>query len=300
MELTIGPVLFEWKRDEIIRFYREVEQMDVDRVYIGEVVCTKKRALRLGDIPAIRDGLEKAGKKVTLSSLAVVSNDEELDFTRELLSLSPSVEANDMSVLNIVDPSQKEVFAGPHITTYNVPSLEFLSSIGVKRAAFPVELPRAAVAYNIENTGVFAEVFAHGKVPLAFSWRCYTSRAYGLSKTECRHDCANFPDGMELKNVDGAAVFTVNGTTLLSADTYTLVELVEDMKAIGVGALRVSPQYRGTEKVAEVFRKRIDGLIGPGEGLAELAALGERFCNGWYMGGAGKDYIGRTSVGGQV
>jgi len=293
MELTIGPVLFEWKRDEIIRFYREVEQMDVDRVYIGEVVCTKKRALRLDDMAAIREGLEKAGKKVTLSSLAVVSNDEELDFTRSLLSLSPSVEANDMSVLNIVDPLEREVFAGPHITTYNVPSLEFLSSIGVRRAAFPVEMPRDAVAYNIENTGVFAEVFAHGKVPLAFSWRCYTSRAYGLSKSECRHDCANFPDGMELKNVDGVPVFTVNGTTLLSADTYTLVELVEDLASIGVGALRVSPQHKGTAKVADIFRKRMDGRIGPGEGLAELAASGERFCNGWYMGTAGKDYIGR-------
>jgi len=293
MELTIGPVLFEWKRDEIIRFYKQVEQMDVDRVYVGEVVCTKKRALRLDDIPAIREGLEKAGKKVTLSSLAVVSNDEELDFIRSLVALGPSIEANDMSVLNIADPSQKEVFAGPHITTYNVPSLEFLSSIGVKRAAFPVELPRESVAYNIANTDVFAEVFAHGKVPLAFSWRCYTSRAYGLTKTECRHDCANFPDGMELKNVDNVPVFTVNGTTLLSADTYTLVEQVEDLRDIGVGALRISPQLEGTDKVAKVFRDRIDGKIGPDEGLEALASTAARFCNGWYMGGAGKDYIGR-------
>ncbi|GMR05423.1 MAG: U32 family peptidase [Thermodesulfobacteriota bacterium] len=300
MELTIGPVLFEWKRDEIIRFYREVEQMDVDRVYIGEVVCTKKRALRLDDVAAIKEGLEKAGKKVTLSSLAVVSNDEELDFTRSLVSLSSSVEANDMSVLNIADPAATEVFAGPHITTYNVPSLEFLSSVGVTRAAFPVELSRDAIAYNIENTGVFAEVFAHGKVPLAFSWRCYTSRAYGRSKAECRHDCANFPDGMELKNVDGVPLFTAAGTTLLSADTYTLVELVEDLRAVGVGALRVSPQFKGTAKVAAVFRRRIDGLIGPAEGLSEFAASGERFCNGWYMGGAGKDYVSAPSGGGQV
>lgn len=299
MELTVGPVLFEWKRDEMIRFYKEVEQMDVDRVYIGEVVCTKKRALRLDDIAAIKDGLEKAGKKVTLSSLAVVSNDEELDFTRSLVSLASSVEANDMSVLNIVDPLVREVFAGPHITTYNAPSLEFLLSIGVSRAALPVELPRDAVAYNIKNTGIFAEVFAHGKVPLAFSWRCYTSRAYGLSKTECRHDCANFPDGMELKNVDGVPVFTVAGTTLLSADTYTLVEQVEDLRSIGVKALRVSPQSKGTALVADVFRRRIDGAIGPEEGLAELAATAERFCNGWYMGGAGKDYItGAPDTGG--
>ncbi len=291
MELTLGPVLFEWKREEILEFYREVRGMAVDRVYIGEVVCSKKRALKPGDIAEIKQGLEGSGKKVTLSSLAVVSNDEELDLTREIVSLSSSVEANDMSVLNIVDPAAKEVFAGPHITAYNVPSIEFLKSIGVKRVTFPVELPREAVACNIKQTGVFGEVFAHGKVPLAFSWRCYTSRAYGLSKTECRHDCARFPDGMELRNVDNIPVFTVNGTTLLSADTYTLVELVEDLKAAGVGALRVSPQYRGTAKVVDIFRKRIDGRLGPSEGLSEIKATGERLCNGWYMGGAGKDYI---------
>lgn len=291
MELTVGPVLFEWKRDEIIRFYEQVQDMDVDRVYIGEVVCTKKLGLRLDDIAVIKEGLEKAGKRVTLSSLAVVSNDEELDFTRRLMSLSDSIEANDMSVFNMADPSGKEVFAGPHITTYNAPSIDFLSSIGVKRVTFPVELPRESVVYNIENTDVCAEVFAHGKLPLAFSWRCYTSRAYGLSKTECRHDCARFPDGMELKNVDGQPVFTVNGTTLLSADTCTLVEQVEDLRDIGVGALRISPQHSGMAKVVEVFRKRLNGAISGTEGLAELKATGERFCNGWYMGGAGKDYM---------
>ncbi|MFQ5735719.1 MAG: U32 family peptidase [Thermodesulfobacteriota bacterium] len=291
MELTIGPILFEWKRDEVLRFYEEVEQMDVDRVYVGEVVCTKKRGLAPEDMAAVRERLIKAGKKVTLSSLAVVSNDEELDYTRRVVSLSDSVEANDISVLNIVDPSEKEVFAGPHITSYNVPSIEFLKSVGVKRVTFPVELPGEAVAYNIRETGVLGEVFVHGKVPLAFSWRCYTSRAYGLSKAECRHDCARFPDGMELKNVDGLPVFTVNGTTLLSADTYTLVELVEELKEAGVGALRISPQHEGTARVVDVFRRRMEGRLPPGAGLAELKGPGERFCNGWYKGGAGKDYI---------
>ncbi len=291
MELTLGPVLFEWKREEILKFYEEVEQMDVDRVYVGEVVCTKKRGLRLDDIPGIIDRLSRAGKKVTVSSLAVVSNEEELEFTRKAVSLCDSVEANDMSVLNIVDAAKKEVFAGPHITSYNVPSIEFLQSVGVKRVTFPVELPRDSIAYNIEKTGVCAEVFAHGKVPLAFSWRCYASRAHGLAKKDCRLDCARYPDGMELTNVDALPLFTVNGTTVLSADTYTLVEQVEDLAAVGVGALRVSPQHEGTARVVEVFRKRMEGSLSPGEGLAALGETARRFCNGWYMGTAGKDYV---------
>lgn len=294
MELTLGPILFDWKRDEVLRFYDEAADLPIDRVYVGEVVCTKKLGLDLDDVASIIRKLESAGKKVTLSSLAVVSNEDELAFTRRLVGLHNSIEANDMSVLNIVDASAKEVFAGPHITSYNAPSIEFLKTIGVARVTFPVELSRESMACAIKETNICGEAFAHGKVPLAFSWRCYTSRAYGLSKTECRHHCAKYPDGMELKTVDGGPVFTVNGTSLLSADVYTLVESVEDLNEIGVKALRVSPQKDGTKTIAEVFRQRIDGRIGPDEGLAELKTLGGRFCNGWYSGSAGKDYIERA------
>lgn len=294
MELTLGPLLFEWKRDELLRFYEEVSGMEIDRVYIGEVVCTKKLGLKFDDIGRIIEMLEKAGKKVTLSGLAVVSNEEELRFTRRLAEFPASLEANDVSLLNIADPAKREVFAGPHITAYNAPSIEFLKGIGVKRVTFPVELSRASMEYNIKNTGIFAEVFCHGKVPLAFSWRCYTSRAYGLSKTDCRHHCAGYPDGMDLNTLEKEGVFTINGTSLLSAKTYTLIELVEDLKDIGVRALRISPQYRDTGKVVGLFRKRVNGSMGPDEGIAGLKAMGGAYCNGWYLAGAGKDYIARV------
>lgn len=292
VELTLGPVLFEWKRDELMKFYEEAAVMDIDRVYVGEVVCTKRLGLSLGDLGSIIRLLTDAGKKVTLSSLAVVSNDEELDFTRRLLETHGSIEANDMSVLNMADMKVKEVFAGPHITSYNAPSIGFLRSAGVKRVTFPVELPRDSIAHSIKHTGICNEVFAHGKVPLAFSWRCYTSRAYGLSKTECRHHCAKFPDGMEIKTVDNEPVFSINGTSVLSAGTYTLIEEIDDLRAMGVNALRVSPQYRNTRQVVDLFRQRMNGKLGPGEALAGLKAVtGESFCNGWYRGGAGKDYL---------
>ncbi len=301
MELTLGPVLFEWKRDELLRFYEEASNWPVDRVYVGEVVCSKKIGLTPKDIESVASMLERAGKKVTLSSLAVVSNEDELGFTRRLVTLAGpgvSIEANDMSVLNMLDTSQEEVFAGPHITTYNVPSIEFLKTVGIKRVTFPVELPRESVAYAVKNTGVFGEVFVHGKVPLAFSWRCYISRAFNLSKTDCRHHCGKYPDGMELKTMDNEPLFAINGTSVLSARTYTLVEFVEDLKEIGVKAIRVSPQHKGTGKAVDVFRRRLNGVLSPEDGLKELTEVNAApgFCNGWYMGGAGKDYVGLAAA----
>ena len=290
MELTIGPVLFDWKKEELLRFYDEAADMPVDRVYLGEVVCVKRKGLGIKDLEEIGKKLEKAGKEVVVSSLAVVSNEEELELVREVTKLPFAVEANDMSVFNIVK-SQKEIIAGPHITTYNVPSIEFLQGLGVQRVVFRVEFSRDSIRHCTENTGIYSEVFAHGKVPLAFSWRCYTSRAYRLNKTNCQYHCKQHPDGMLLKTIKGEPVFTVNGTSVLSAQTYTLVEAIEDLKTIGVKAIRISPQYQHTKKIVDVFRKRIDDTIGYEEGLAmlkETSPLG--FCNGWYWGRAGKEY----------
>ena len=306
MELTIGPVLFDWKKGELLRFYEEVADMPVDRVYLGEVVCAKKKGLSVKELEGVGKKLERAGKEVVISSLAVVSNEEELKLVRDIAQLPFSIEANDMSVFNVsstsdLPPPTRQLIAGPHITTYNVPSIEFLKTIGVNRVVFPVELSRDSVSYCIRNTGVDAEVFSHGKVPLAFSWRCYTSRAYGLNKTNCQYHCKQHPDVMSLKTIEGEPTFTINGTSVLSALTYTLVEVIEDLQAIGVKAIRISPQYKYTKQIVDIFRKRIDGIIGHEEGLAMLKetspqgspikAFEDKFCNGWYFGKAGKEYL---------
>ncbi|MFQ5328900.1 MAG: U32 family peptidase [Thermodesulfobacteriota bacterium] len=298
MQLTLGPILFDWKREEVVRFYDEVADMAVDRVYLGEVICVKKQGLRLKDMGDIAEKLQRAGKEVVLSSLAVVSDEDDLDLVRGLVELPFPIEANDMSVFKIAGGREaeagdtKEIIAGPHITTYNVPSIEFLEGIGVRRVVFPVELSRDSLAYCLSNTGIEGEVFAHGKAPLAFSWRCYTSRAYDLTKGTCQHDCLRHPDGMTLRTVDREPLFTVNGTSILSAQTYTLMEFVEDLREIGTAALRISPQHRDTAKVVDVWRRRLDGKVDGAEGLKELAEsspLG--FCNGWYLGKAGKESI---------
>ena len=88
MELTLGPVLFEWKKEDLLGFYEEAAEMPVDTVYVGEVVCSKRRSLGLLDMERIGNMLKKAGKKPVMTTLAVISNEEELNFTREVCSSS--------------------------------------------------------------------------------------------------------------------------------------------------------------------------------------------------------------------
>ncbi len=289
MELTLGPILFEWKRGDVLRFYEEAARMDVNTVYLGEVVCDKKRGLSLDDIKETAAMLTEAGKKVVLSSLAVISNERELDMARGLLSLPYAIEANDMSVFNMTAANERELYCGPHITSYNVPSMEFLSSLGVKRVTFPVELSAESVSYNVKHTSMETEVFAWGRVPLAFSWRCYTSRSHGLSKTECQHNCVDYPDGLMIRTMDGKPIFTINGTSILSAATLSLAGMTEELGAMGVSALRISPQSEGTAEVVKVFRERLNGESTATEAekrLEKLCSEGS-LCSGWYHGGAG-------------
>jgi collagenase-like PrtC family protease len=94
---------------------------------------------------------------------------------------------------------------------------------------------------------------------------------------------------MVIKTVERDPLFTINGTSVLSAGAYSLAGEVDDLKDKGVGALRISPQSKDTGRVVEVFRARIDSTLGASEATAELKALSpEGISNGWYHGLAGR------------
>lgn len=294
MELTLGPVLFDWSRDMLLEFYKEAAEMPVSDVYIGEVVCNRKRGLTLDDIVKVGKDLERAGKKVIVSTLALVSNETELETVKEAGSLPFPIEANDASALQIAK-GKKEMVAGPHITSYNYESVKFLNDIGVKRVVFPVELSKEAMAAIVKNSDMETEAFVYGKLPLAFSWRCYTSRAFGLLKSNCKFDCRKFPEGMLIETLEKRPLFIVNGTQVMSALTMNLIDYVDELKEMGVAKLRVSPQYGVTGDVIKVFKDRLDGKIAVEEANERLRPLEKiGFCNGWYHGKAGWEEVSNS------
>lgn len=291
MDLTLGPVLFDWSRDKLLEFYKEAAAWPVSDVYLGEVVCNRKKGLTLDDIVKVGDDLMRAGKKVVVSTLALVSDDKELEYVREACHLPFPIEANDTSALQIVK-GKKEVVAGPHITSYNYETVEFLRGIGVKRVVFPVELSRDAMAAIVKNTDIETEVFAYGKLPLAFSWRCYTSRAYGLLKSNCKLDCRKYPEGMLIETLEKRPLFIVNGTQIMSALTMNLIDYLDELKDIGITKVRISPQHGVTGDVIKVFKDKLDGKITLEEAKNRLSPLEKiGFCNGWYHGKAGWEDI---------
>ena len=66
-------------------------------------------------------------------------------------------------------------------------------------------------------------MFAHGRVPLAYSARCFTARRFNLQKDTCEFKCIDFPDGMTLKTREGDDFLSLNGIQTQSAKVYNLL-----------------------------------------------------------------------------
>jgi len=49
MQLTLGPVPYYWRAERLHAFYRAAADWPLDTVYLGENVCSKRRAFSLDD-----------------------------------------------------------------------------------------------------------------------------------------------------------------------------------------------------------------------------------------------------------
>lgn len=302
MKLALGPILYFWSRDEVFDFYAQAAEWPVDIVYLGEAVCSKRRALRPDDWLELAGRLADAGKEVVLSSLALIEAESELLALRRFASEERfALEANDMGAVRL--RGGRPFVAGPHLNVYNCGTLEVLAGLGARRWVMPVELSgetlRAMQACR--PAGLETEVFAFGRLPLAFSARCFTARHYDLPKDDCQLRCADHPDGLLLQAQDGRDFLAMNGIQTQSSTTCNLIEAVPEMAAAGVEVLRLSPQSRHMAAVVETFRAVADGTMTPAEGAQALErrTVGER-SNGYWYGGAGIEYRADAASGDTV
>lgn len=301
MKLALGPLLYFWSRDDVLAFYRQARDWPVDVVYLGEVVCSKRRGVRLEDWLAIADELALAGKEVVLSTLALVEAESELLTLRRIIDNGRfTVETNDMGAVRLA-AGKIPFVAGPHLNAYNCETLGLFRDLGARRWVMPVELSRDTLAaiQACRPAGLETEVFAFGRMPLAFSARCFTARHYNLPKDDCQLRCADFSDGLVLNSQEGEQFLSMNGIQTQSATTCNLIAAIAEMKELEVDVLRLSPQSRHMEKVIRAFRGVIDDGLTPEQGLAALVGLsrGEP-CNGYWYGNAGLAWLDRGEVSG--
>jgi collagenase-like PrtC family protease len=293
IRLSLGPVVYYWSRDELLAFYENVADLPVDIVYLGETVCAKRRSLRLDDWLALGEQLVHAGKEVILSSLALIEAESELKTLRRLCANGRFlVEANDMAAVQLLAGDGGFV-AGPFVNIYNQQTLAALARLGLRRWVMPVELSRDTLAtmQNERPGGVETEVFAYGRLPLALSARCFTARADKLPKDDCQYRCLDYPDGMLLSTQDEARFLALNGIQTQSAQTYTLLDQIDDIQALGVEVLRISPQSHHVPAIIQTFADVIAARRDSADAEAELIGyMPTGPCNGYWAGRPGLDW----------
>lgn len=293
MKLSLGPLLYYWPREDTLAFYQQAAEWPLDIVYLGETVCSRRHLLRLPDYLELAEKLSAAGKEVVLSSQTLIESESDLKALRKLIADGRfKVEANEWGAVRMLAEAGQPFVAGPTLNSYNPDTLAMLAEMGAMRWVPPVEMPRQMIKDMLaalpENTRLETELFGYGRLPLAFSARCFTARHYNLQKDDCQFRCLDHPDGLVLASREGEDFLAINGIQTQSAKVMSLAHRFDELAAAGIDVLRLSPQARNMQRVVDIFRALAEGNIQPTQAPAQL----DRFmpaapCDGYWLGEAG-------------
>ncbi|MCW5611606.1 MAG: U32 family peptidase [Rubrivivax sp.] len=287
--LTVGPLPYWWPRAATIAFYADVADGPADTVVLGETVCSRRHEFKLADWLALAVELASAGKQVVLATQALVTSEAELRTLRQVCEQDHfAVEAGDASALAVLGRAQAArrgrppFVLGPHINVYSRAALEEVAPLGAATWVPPLELPLDAVARvnppadRVRGPAgpVVTEAFAFGRMPLAFSARCFTARHHRLKKDECDFRCRDDADGLLLLTTEGRPFLVLNGIQTQSAALHCLIGASPALQAAGVTRLRLSPCSRGFTRVLALFDGVFNGDAAADAALAELQSLG--------------------------
>lgn len=293
MKIALGPVQYYWSRVTMMQFYESMIDAPVDIVYLGETVCSRRHELRLPDWLEIAQMLADAGKEVILSTQVLLESGQDLATMRKIAGNERfQVEANDMGAVHCLDG--KPFVAGPFLNVYSRPTLEILAGLGARRWVMPLEMGREGLEQlQLDRPdGMETEVFAYGRMPLAFSARCFTARHRNIPKDNCQYVCMDHPDGLLLRTRESEPFLVLNGIQTQSALVYNLLNELRDMQDLRVDVLRISPQSEHTAQIASLFRQAADGALAGREAFERaLPLMPAGPCNGYWHGKPGLEQL---------
>ncbi|MBH1977596.1 MAG: U32 family peptidase [Comamonadaceae bacterium] len=294
MKLSLGALQYYWPRQTIFDFYEAIAASPVDIVYLGETVCSRRHELRFSDWIDIADLMRDAGKEAVLSTQVLLESGVEVSAMHKVTgNLDYLIEANDMGAVQRL-AGQRPFVGGLHLNIYNQPSLSWLASLGATRWVAPLEMKHQDLSALIQDgpKTLQTEVFAYGRMPLAFSARCFTARQRNLPKDDCQFACMDHPDGLMLKTRESEDFLVLNGIQTQSARVHNLIDELPRMQRMGVAVARISPQAQHTGAIVALFDAVRRGALAPHEARTQLQPLvPDQSCNGYWHGQPGLDLV---------
>lgn len=287
MKYSLGPVLWYWPKEKLEAFYQQAVTCSADTLYLGEVVCSKRRGTKSGDWLAMAKMLADSGKQVVLSTLALIQAPSELSELKRYVDNGEfMIEASDLAAVNLCAQRKLPFVASHALNCYNAVALRLLLKQGMTRWCMPVELSRDWLVSLLEQCHELGignqfevEVLSYGHLPLAYSARCFTARSENRAKDECETCCINYPNGRDMRSLENQQVFVLNGIQTMSGYVYNLGNELAAMRGL-VDMVRLSPLGTETFTMLEAFRANE-------KGEAPLPLSAHHHCNGYWKRLAG-------------
>ncbi len=219
-----------------------------------------KKAVRFGHSRGIKIYL-------TLNTLVKDSEIKEvINFLNEYACIcTDGVIIQDFCIYKII----KELFncmpvhASTQLNIHNVYSLKLLNLLGFKRAILAREMTLDEIKDLCREKLAEIEIFGHGSQCYSYSGSCYFSSFIGGrsgNRGRCTQPCRMKYKLLE-KSIDKYSYIIADGSYIFSKSDLCLLNVIPEIAAAGVDALKIegrmkSPEYVGI--VTKIYRKYID------------------------------------------
>lgn len=291
--------MYYWPRATVLDFYHAIAASPIDIVYLGEAVCSRRHEMRAPDWMDLARTLHDAGKEVVLSTQILIESGSDVTTMRKVTQNAAfMVEANDMGAVHCLTGKAPFV-GGPHLNIYGIDTLALLADLGMVRWVMPLEMSQAdlAVMQQHRPPHLQTEIFAYGRMPLAFSARCFTARYRDLPKDDCQFSCIDHPDGLLMQTREQQDFLVLNGIQTQSALVYNLIDQIDTMRALEVEVARISPQAHHTVRIIELFDAVRQGTMAAKPAMQSMRELmPDGACNGYWHARPGLDLVTTEQV----
>lgn len=290
LTLSLGPILFFWDKQQLLKFYQQMAEQPLQTIYLGETVCARRQELKTADWIDLAKDLATTGKEIVLSTQVLLESESDLKRLRKLIEQNDfKLEANDLAAVRLLKNKQIPFVAGPTLNIYNEHTLTFMQSLGADHWVAPLEMSANSLrAILVTNKEISCEVFAWGKLPLAYSSRCFTARRYNLKKDNCQFKCLEHSNGIDLRTRDCQSFLTINGIQTMSSACYSLIGNYKALINMNINKLRLSPQYEHMVDIIQIHQLVLTENLGYHTALKELTLLaGGALVDGYWHGDAG-------------
>ncbi len=294
MKISVAAVPYFWTKEAYQAFYEKLSKLPVDIVYLGETVCSKRRTMGFPDWLDLAIMLKQAGKEVVLSTITLLEAESELGYLSKIAAQKDYlVEANDKAAIQVAQSAGNAFVVGSPINVYNNKSFTFFHKLGMKRWCIPVELGREDLAPMVKlakSLTIELEYQVFGRMPLAFSARCFTARHHRLPKDDCQFRCIDDEQGILVQTQEGDSFAQINGIQTQSAKLSNLLDRWQELEQHGIDVLRIMPVSAvDTLAVVERTAKALSQEK-PTVNLENLQSDYE-YCNGYWLQIEGMKYI---------